>query len=413
MENNLSHHIFVARQPIFDRKLQVYGYEILFRDSDIKSANIRDGEVATSKVILDGFSIAQQGIKKNAKLFVNFPYNFLISGMATVLPKECAVIEILEDVIIDRKVLKSCIELKKKGYLIALDDYIGHVTNEKLFKIIDVVKIDVLNMDYDLIRDLIKKVKMLNPKIKVLIEKVEDENIFKITRSFGGDYFQGFFFQQPEIIKGRSIAPTTVTRLKLLNFFSRKREYDIEDLENIIKTDISLSYKLLQYINSPAIGLPNKIKYIRQAINLLGYKNVVKWCRIFLLTLINPSDRGIELIRMSSIRGYFLMCLRKFIQVPATEDELFLLGLFSLLDALLEQPMKEIVKLIPLEDLIKKTLLGEITVLAPYIDIIKLQEQGKWRKLPSILKKTDLSMDIITSCYSHALNETNDLFQIE
>ncbi|WP_459893786.1 HDOD domain-containing protein, partial [Desulfothermus okinawensis] len=164
----------------------------------------------------------------------------------------------------------------------------------------------------------------------------------------GSDLFQGFFFQKPEVVKGKSIPSTTITKLKLLAFFSKKNENNIDELENTIKTDLTLSYKLLNYINSPAIGLPNKIKYIRQAINLLGYENVIKWCRIFLLSIINPTDRGLEIIRQSTIRGYFLMGLKDFIKTDHTEDELFLLGLFSLLDALLDQPMEDIVDIIPL-----------------------------------------------------------------
>jgi EAL and modified HD-GYP domain-containing signal transduction protein len=145
---------------------------------------------------------------------------------------------------------------------------------------------------------------------------------------------------------------------------------------------------------------------------LLGYDNVIKWCRIFLLTLINPTDRGMELIRISTIRGYFLMNLKKFIQTEATEDELFILGLFSMLDALLDQPMEEILSLIPLDDLVKNTLLNKPSPLTPYLKIIKLQEQGRWQELSKLLKKLNLSSDIVTSCYSSALEQSNNFFQL-
>ena len=194
-DNNLYQNIFIGRQPIFDRELKLFGYEILFRDANIETANVLDGDVATSKVIIDGLAIAQKGVKKDVKFFVNFTYNSLISGIPSLLPKENIVIEILEDVIIDRKILKMCIELKKKGYLLALDDYVGQITNEKLFKLVDFVKIDVLDMDFDILKKLINYIKKVNSKIKILIEKVENSTVFNVAKGFGGDYFQGFFFK--------------------------------------------------------------------------------------------------------------------------------------------------------------------------------------------------------------------------
>jgi len=411
-DKSISQEIFIARQPIFDRKLRIYGYELLYRDAEMESANITNGDMATSKVMIDGFSLAQKGINKKVYFFINFPYKSLTSGIAEILPKETIVVEILEDVIIDRNVLKACIDLKKKGYILALDDFIGHVTNKKLFKLIDIVKIDILNMEFETIKKLILLVKNLNPLIKILVEKVEDRNTFNITKKMGADLFQGYFFKKPEVIKTKSISPTTITKLKLLAFFSKKNNGDIDELENTIKTDLSLSYKLLQYINSPFVGLATKIRKIRHAINLLGYNNVVKWCRIFLLSTINSSDRGIEIIRQSTIRGYFLMGLLDFIETDHTEDELFMLGLFSLLDALLDQPMEDILALLPLDDSIKDTLLGKKTPLLPFLKLVEKQERGDWVGLMNILKELKIPLDFVSSVYANALSETDNLFKI-
>lgn len=410
-DKKISQEIFIARQPIFDRKLRIYGYELLYRDADMESANVTNGDVATSKVIIEGFSLAQKGINKKTYFFINFPYKSLTSGIAEILPKESIVVEILEDVIIDRNVLKACIDLKKKGYVLALDDFIGHVTNKKLFKLIDIVKIDIVDMEVERIKKLILLVKNLNPLLKIVVEKVEDRNTFNITKKMGADLFQGYFFKKPEIVKSKSISPTTITKLKLLAFFSKKNK-DIDELENTIKTDLSLTYKLLQYINSPAIGLATKIRKIRHAINLLGYNNVVKWCRIFLLGTINSSERGIEIIRQSTIRGYFLMGLLDFIETDHTEDELFMLGLFSLLDALLDQSMEDILALLPLDDSIKDTLLGKNTPLLPYLKLIEKQEKGDWTGLMNILKELKIPLDLVSSVYANALAETDNLFKI-
>ncbi len=404
-------YIFIARQPIFDRNMKVWGYEILFRHSEENYAHITNGNIATSKVILDGLLLAQKGIKKGTKLLINFPYEMFINGFPTLLPPESTVIEILEDVVIDRKVLKMCLELKKKKYLIALDDYVGEIKDPRLFKLIDFVKIDVLGMRCDKIEKLIKRIKT-NTSCKVIIEKVEEYPVFSFTREIGGDYFQGFFFQKPQIIKGKLLSPSTITRLKLMKFFSSPRDYELEEIEELIKSDITLSYKLLQYINSPAIGLPQKIKYIRQAINLLGTINVVKWCRIFLLSLLNPTDKGMELIRLSTVRAYFFLYLKEFLppSIEVTEDELFLLGLFSLLDSLLDQPMEEILKEIPLEEEIKNTLIGKETSLSPLLKLITSQEEGRWDDTITWMKRLGISLPTTATCYRRAIQQMEKIF---
>ncbi len=410
ISSSLVETIFVARQPIFDRNMKVWGYEILFRHSETNKAEVTNGNVATSKVILEGLLMAQKGTREGTRFLINFPYDMFVEGFPTLLSPKNTVIEILEDVIIDRRVLRMCIELKKKGYLIALDDYMGEIKDPRLFKIIDFVKIDVLGMDFEVIEDLIKQIKRAS--CKVIVEKVEDYPTFSFTRDKGGDYFQGFFFQRPQIVKGKTLQPSTLTRLKLMKFFSEKKGYELEEVEKLIKSDMTLSYKLLQYINSPAIGLPHKIKYIRQAINLLGCNNVIKWCRIFLLTLLNPTDKGIEIIRTSTIRAYFFMHLKEFLpHIRATEDELFLMGLFSLLDSLLDQPMKEILREIPLEEEIKKTLLGEETPLSPLLKLICAQEKGDWGETLQWIEQMGLSVQTTAACYRRALEDMEKLFK--
>lgn len=409
-KNTLSQDIFVARQPIFDTEQKVVAYELLFRSANRDSAQVTNGNLATATVILEGFPLAQKGCSPNAKFFINFPYDFLTSEDIYLLPKDKIVVEILEDVIIDKNILKAAIELKKKGYILALDDYIGYIQNEKLFKLIDLIKIDVLGMDEDKIRGIILNVKKIKPSIKILAEKVEDRTTFEITKELGAELFQGYFFQKPELIEGKSLSPTIQTKLRLLAILSKKEPPEVDELEKSIKTDISLSYKLLTYINSPIIGLPNKIKSVKQAINLLGIANVVKWCRIFLLTLMNPTNIGIELVKMASIRAFFLANLNRFLDIDVEDDELFLLGLFSLLDAMLNYPMEEVIKEVPLDEIIKDTLVGKKTPLTPYLKLIEAQERGDWKNLLKIIDELKLSTDIIASIYSNALEETEKIF---
>ena len=400
--------IFVARQPIFDSSLNIWGYEFLFRNSkEDNSAYISDQDKATSHVIIDGFSAAQKGIQPETKILINFPRNAILEGIAYALPSEQVIIELLENVLPERQVLKKCLEHKKKGFQLALDDFYGHPEHEAFLKLVDIVKVDVLNLTDTAIAKTIKKLRHFS--CTVIAEKVENKEMFELTKKLGCDYFQGFFFSKPEIIPGKAIQSNQTVKLRLLNALNHQEDYDPQKLSELIQTDISLSYRLLKFINSPGIGLPNKISSIRHAITLLGYKRIFHWIRVLVLADLNSSPKGEELTFRSAQRGRFLQLLTEGMNTLFDTEGMFLLGLFSLLDSILDQPMEEIIKHLPLEETLANTLLGKRTQASVWLDLVEAQERADWDKVQEMIQDLNLIPEYTAACYVQALNWANDL----
>ncbi len=410
MEKYLSNRIFVARQPVFDRNLKVWGYELLFRDAiEHKSANVKDGEYATSKVILDGFPLAQKGVKTDNKFLINFTEQSLLDRIPLLLPKERVIIEVLETVTLDKKIVRICVELKRKGYMLALDDYIGEIDDKRLFYLFDIVKLDVLNIDSKKIKRIIKDIKKYN--CKVLAEKVEDNKVYKLTKKLGCDLFQGYFFSKPQIVSGTTIPDTKFTKIRLLEVLSQREDITPERLADIIKSDLSLSYKLLQFINSAAFSFIRKIDSIRDAITYLGLENIIKWCMVFLLTQLNSTPIGTELVKISVLRAYFLENLYPYVKISISRDNFFLLGMFSMLDSILNIPMKDALTMIKIDDKVYEALVGE-NELSVFLRFLSEYERGNWNEVFSILNKLDLSSEVVIECYTKAWDITSKLFLI-
>ncbi len=392
--------VFVARQPIFDKNLKIWGYELLFREAEsAKEANVTDGEYATSKVILYGFPLAQKGVKNNVKFLINFTEESLLKEIPFLLPKDRVIVEVLETVSLNTKIAKLCIKLKKSGYMLALDDFTGEIENKKFFYIFDIIKIDLPNFKDD-IKNTVKELKRY--KCKVLAEKVENRKEFEFTKEAGFDLFQGFFFSKPQIVSGRTINPTQLSKIKLLNILSQKEDLTPEKLAEVIKSDVSLSYNLLKFINSASFSFLRKIESIKDAINYLGMQNVIKWCMILLLTHLNPSSVGKELVRLSVQRAYFLENLYKYVKVPVSQDSFFLLGMFSKLDAILNLPMEEALKDIKIDPKVKDALVkgNELTT---YLFLLENYEKGNWETVDKMTSELGISSEKLLESHLKAL----------
>jgi len=394
--------IFVARQPLFTPRMNIWGYELLFRHSlQANSASFSNGASATSKILIDGFSLAQQGLNPKTRLLINFPRDVLLDESASILPPDQVVIEVLENIIPDKEVLKACIELKRKGFILALDDFQNQRDYNHLFQLVDLVKIDIQDLDPEALAGMVTMLK--DQDCMVVAEKVETKEMFELMKDLGCDLFQGFFFSRPEVIPGRTIPGNKIVKLRLLHLLNQETSFDPKKLGKIIQTDLSLSYRLLRYINSPWIGLPNKVKSIQHAISLLGYKNIVRWLRVLLLADLNTSTRGRELTFRSAQRGRFLELLAETSLAPFDSESMFLLGLFSLLDAILDQPMSEVLTSLPLTEELEAVLSGEDQNGAMWLDLIALQEQAQWMKLLDQIHSLNLKPEQTAACYVQAL----------
>jgi c-di-GMP phosphodiesterase len=382
-------HVFVARQPIFTTKRDIWAYELLFRNSKSNPcAAFPDANQATWQVIADGYTLARAGIRSETRTFINFPEQLLREDSAFALPPETSVIEVLEDVEPDSEIRDRLVTLKKHGYTIALDDYVGRDGYESFIEVADIIKVDILGMETRRIKEIVKRLKPYG--CRLLAEKVEDSQTFEACRSMGFELFQGFFFSRPQIIPGYKLSSSQLSRLKLLKELSTE-DFEMSRLSKIVQSDVSLSYRLLQYINSTHFSTLVKVESIPRALGLLGRRNIQQWLRVTIMADLNTSDSGKELMWLSVTRGRFLQLLAEQKSLPFSPRAMFIMGLFSLLDALLGQPMEKILKDIPLEEGIKACLIDPEASLCPWLTFLTMEERGQWAESNDLLNKEGVS----------------------
>lgn len=399
---------FVARQPVFDAQKNVWGYELLFRNSEgTNAADIGDDDAATSQVIADGFGLIQDDIEVGQRLLVNFPRNMLLEGAADFLPPEVCVVEILEHVQPEPDVLEALQDLKDRGYILALDDYVGQEGFEPFIELADIVKVDCLDLDQDELANIAGNLRQLD--VQLLAEKVEDNEMFNLCRDLGFELFQGFFFSRPEIIPGKKISTNNINRLQLLSAISGE-DFEVEDLTKAINSDVSVSYRLLKFMNSPTFGLPNEINSIQQAIALIGYRKLAGWLRMILLSDMSSGPAGNELAFLSIKRAKFLeLVCRDMKHCPLSAESMFMLGLFSLLDVLLGRPMPELMKELPVEQDLVKALIGKQSSALIYLNLIKLLEKADWDGLTKLIMDNKLSPISVARNHMAAMQWANEI----
>lgn len=385
--------IFVARQPVFTADMKIWGYELLFRHSaNSQVAMVMDGDQATAQVIADGYALASASMHSHEKAFINFSRDIFVGPSPYVLPADKCVLEILESVRPDEEVMAACRELKSQGYILALDDYAGQPEFESLCKIVDIVKVEVLHKTPSQVAEIVKKISLCNATL--LAEKVENMDMFKACQRMGFKYFQGFFFSKPEIVPGRKLSSGVMARIRLLEQLSSP-DVDIDSLDRIIQTDLAISYRLLRYINSAKFGLRNRVESIRRAVAMLGLQNLRQWLQVIILSDINNTDKARELVRLSAQRGRFLQVLAEEHPTPFAPDSMFLLGFFSLLDAILDQHMEQVLKEISLDPPLKAVLAESTNPNALWITLLKKLDMGDWSELEADANRLGIPMALV------------------
>ncbi|MFP4398440.1 MAG: EAL and HDOD domain-containing protein [Desulfonatronovibrio sp.] len=389
-DNTFLEPVFVARQPVFDVNMDIWGYELLFRHSAKSgTADFEDGDVATAQVIADGFGMAEEWLVPGQKLLINYPSSMLLQGTARTLPANIAVVEILETVRPDQDILDMCLELKNEGYILALDDFVGDPGFEPLLEQADIVKVDVLNIAPGSLEGVLERLEKYS--CTLLAEKVENLESFEQCKEMGFELFQGYFFSKPKIVQGRRLSANQLSKLELIDILGSDN-LDLAGIARIIEGDVSLSYRLLRYINSVSTELPYKINSISHAVNMLGQRRVSTWLQVIILAEMNTTARASELLFLSLQRAKFLELIALQNRTsPMSPDSMFILGLFSMLDALLSQPMKDILEKISLEPSLTQALTGENKELRIWLDLAVSCEKGEWKDTEDALKKIGIS----------------------
>ncbi|MGE5404142.1 MAG: EAL and HDOD domain-containing protein [Candidatus Saccharibacteria bacterium] len=399
---------FVGRQPIFDARQIVYGYELLYRSGSGNFCDELDGDRATSEVITSSFLLlGLDRLTRGRKAFINFTRNLLVNKVASNLPRESIVVEIIETVEPDEKILEAVRELKDLGYLIALDDFEYSPRLDPLVELADIIKVDFLQTPPDQCQNVIKQVK--NKRVKFLAEKVENRDDFANALKWGYTYFQGYFFQKPDVISGKDIPSLHTTYIQLLREINRP-ELDIPKIETIIKEDVALSYKLLKFINSVAFGIRHEIHSIRQALTLLGARELGKWVSLVCLRGLGMNKPD-EIIVTAISRAHFCEAIAPLVGLKQRSADLFLMGLMSMIDALLDQPLPLLMEQLPVAKEIKEALLGEESVFADVLMLIKSYEKADGETLNATVKKLNLDQKVVIDTYIKSLESVNELME--
>jgi EAL and modified HD-GYP domain-containing signal transduction protein len=391
---------YVARQAILDRNKNLYSYELLFRDG-VKNCfpDIAPDE-ATSKILTDShLNLGLEELTDGKLAFINFHEDTLLNKFPTSLEPDKVVIEIVETVKLSPQLVKACKEIKNLGYKIALDDHDFDPGWDVLLPYIDIIKIDIVECDYQSIVDNIDKFKRAG--IKLVAEKIETHEEFERYKALDFDYFQGFFFARPEVLKRKQIPTSKMFVIELISA-SATANFDFNKINNIIQRDVSLSYKLLRFINNPMFNKGLQISSLKHALNYMGEVEVKKF--IALLALANlGSEKSGELIHASLVRAKFCDMLGQIENLGTNPPIGFLVGLFSLLDALLDQEMKDIVEILPIGDGIKTALCGGENHLTEYLNLICAFEVGHWKNIRRIGVSLNIDSSKIQGCYNEAI----------
>ena len=393
---------YVARQPIFDRQEKVFGYELLFRDS-LENYFVGDPDEASRSTLDSSLLMGLDVLCDGRRAFVNCTRETLIKDLVGLLPPTATIVEILETVPPDTEVFAACRSLKEQGYMIALDDYVAGDGREALAEIADIIKVE-MRLTTDEERD--KLMRQFGPwRWKMLAEKVETYDDFTRARDQGFVYFQGFFFRRPEMMTTHDMPANRLNYLRMLQEVSRP-ELDVPALEKLVKAEASVCYRLLRYLNSAVFGFKKEIHSVRHALSLLGERDLRRWVRL-VAAVGAGQDKTSDLVLSAMVRGRFCELLAP--RVPHAESDLFLMGLLSLIDVMLETPMTAVLEKISLDAATKSVLLGQPSILQPVFQLMLAHESGKWEAAAALSGGLRLDADDVASCYWEAQQWAREL----
>ena len=388
--------IMLARQPIFDAHQQTYAYELLYR-GDIHDVNYEAKTAIVLSNTLNQFGI--DTVTDGSPIFINLSKQFLLSEFPNLLTPQRTILEVLEDVPADEEVIAAMQYWKNRCFTLALDDFISvNSQHINLLPYADIVKIDILAYEGELLT-LVQELRQ-HP-IKLLAEKIETYAQYELCKKIGFDYYQGYFFSKPALMVDHHALDTN--KAQLLQLLSRTLEAENpRDLENDIAHDLALSYKLLCYINSAAVGLRKEISSIGHALSLMGLDNIRVWVSMLLMASLSK-DKPNALLALSFTRGRFLEQLAALLQDNDNANNYFILGMFSLLDALLDQHIEQATESISLPDLVREGLFHNNSEPANKLNLIRSLEKADWTKLADLLRIVGIDDEQMSLLYSESV----------
>ncbi len=402
--------IFLARQPIFDASLRVYGYELLHRSSEAGSFDCADSNAASLGVLANTLlTLGLENVLRGRLGFINFTRDLLLNEVALLMPPDSLVVEILESVEPDEQVIAACRKLRSRHYRLALDDFGPNALGEPLVEFASVLKVDFRASPESERREIVRR--FGRPGLRMLAEKVETQEEVEWARREGFDYFQGYFFARPVILAQQEIPSFKVNLLRILSELYSV-DFDFGRVESLIKQELPLCYRLLRYVNSAAFGSRSPIVSIRQALVLLGENEVRRWFTVAALPVL-ASDKPDELVETAMLRARFCELLAPSAGLSHRTSDAFLVGMFSLLDAMVGRPLDELLNELCLAGDVRGALLTEHDEANPLAVIYRLVvacERAKWEEVQGLAERFGSSQDSVSDLYLQAIRWCKDIF---
>ncbi len=396
---------FIGRQPILDDKQQIVAYELLFRhEATAANAVIEDDVRSCTRVLLNTLNdMGAQWLLGDKQAFINVNAEVLMGDFIELLPAKRTVLELLPGMQAEAPLVERISALRKEGFQISLST----LEDPGLLALLphaDYVKIDVRKMGLDQALALFAKLK--GRPVKAIAEKVESHHEFDACKKAGFKLFQGFYFAHPETLTAKVIHPAYAVVLEILNMVSRKAE--IKEIEVAFKHDVALSFKLLRYINSVGFGLSSEIQSIRHAITILGYDQLYRWLTLLMVTA-GENSAPPALMRTAITRGRLTELLGAGYLSKAERDDLFIVGVFSLLDAMLEMPMEQALDKLNLPDTVTEALLHRTGVYGPFLQLAEATEGADVDRIRQLAESLVMDPEMVNKCHIDALAWTEGL----
>ena len=401
------HQRFIARQPILNAKQETYAYELLFRSSMENVFQATDGDTATSQLIADSFLLfGIESLIGGGKAFINITERLLLNGAADLLPKHSVVIELLETIEPSEAVIDACRRLAASGYKLALDDFVFAPKYRPLMELAHIIKVDLLQSSPADVAALARR--LHGTGTVLLAEKVETQREFEQSKKAGCSLFQGFFFSKPVIVSRKELPPHKKHYLRLLKEVNSP-EMSYDNLAELIQSDVSLSLKLLKYTNSAVFALRQEIRSLQHALAYLGEQQIRKWATMMSLGEL-AGDRPEELLRLALIRARCAELIAKRGKLSDRAGDLFLLGMFSLLDAVLGRPIREMAAELPVAADLREALCGEVNPLRAVLELILTHEKGEWAEVQRLASQAGIAETDLAGIYAAAIQYGEEAF---
>jgi c-di-GMP-related signal transduction protein len=399
---------YLARQPILNRARELYAYELLFRSGIQNSCDGLDLELASTSVMDTSFLIGLEKITAGHLMFINCPRDFLLRDYVSLFPPSLVVVELLETIKPDQEVVDACHRLKKAGYTIALDDFVDSHAWAPLVALADIIKVDFRFTDPLEQQALVSR--FAGKGKRMLAEKVETQEEYAAGMQMGYSLFQGYFFCRPEMMQHRDMPSSKLTYLELLRAATAP-EFDVQKLALKIKHEPSLTFRLLRYLNSAAFGLRAEIHSVAHALSLLGERELRKWIAVVSVGVL-ADGKPDELMTVPLIRGRFCELLAPLAGMAGHANDLFLMGLLSVMDAILDQPLDSILAELPVRREIKDALRAQTGSYSQLLALAIAHERAEWETVSGLVAKTEMMEEQVSALYVSAVDWATALRRI-